>query len=382
MPKDGTASQFPYFSDSFSMLSTQTRIEQLTDMTSTPSFAPAKLPAPVECRPSITLVHGVELSDPYAWLRADNWQEVLRDPAVLPAAIRAVLEAENAYAEAVLQPTAALQKKLIREMRARIKEDDSDVPIPDGPFDYYTRHRDNGQHEIICRRPRGGGAETILLDGDVLAEGRPFFEIGAAQYSPDHRLLAWSVDYKGSELFSLQVRDIAAGVDLPDQVPQTEGRAVWFADAGSFLYVRMDDNHRASSVYRHRLGTNSDTDELVLHEPDPAWFVSADRSRSGDFAIISVHGHDASESHLVDLRAAGKPSPRLIAPREPGLRYDVDQLHDRLFIRTNADGAEDFKIVEAPIGATGRTSWTDLVPHRAGRLILHLDVFRDHLVRL
>jgi oligopeptidase B len=351
-------------------------------MTSTPSFAPAKLPSPVERRSALTVVHGYELDDPYAWLRADNWQEVLRDPAVLPAAVKAVLDEENAYAEAVLAPTAALQKKLIGEMRARIKEDDSDVPVPDGPFDYYTRHRDNGQHEIVCRRPRGGGDETILLDGDALAAGKPFFEIGAAQYSPDHRLLAWSIDHKGSELFTLQVRDIASGTDLPDQIPQTEGSAVWFADAASFLYVRMDDNHRASSVYRHHLGTSSETDELVLHEPDPAWFVSIERLRSGDYAVIAIHGHDAGESHLVDLRTPGKASPRLIAPREPGLRYHVDQRGPRLFIRTNADGAEDFKIVEAPVEAAGRAAWTDLVPHQAGRLILHVDVFRDHLVRL
>ncbi|WP_131194377.1 S9 family peptidase [Lichenihabitans psoromatis] len=352
-------------------------------MTSEPPFASAQPPAPAERRSSLTIVHGLELDDPYAWLKASNWQEVLRKPSALPTDIKAVLDRENSYADAVLAPTSDLQTSLIAEMRARIKEDDSDVPVSDGPFDYYVRHRDNGQHEIVCRRPRDTEVdETILLDGDVLAEGHPFFEIGAAQHSPDHRLLAWSADLKGSELFTLQVRDIEAGSDLADRVPQTDGNAVWFADCASFLYVRMDDNHRASSVYRHRLGSSGDVDDLVFHEPDPGWFVSIERLRSGQFAVISVHGHDATENHLVDLSVTGAISRHLIAAREPGLRYDVDQRHDRLFIRTNADGAEDFKIVEAPLFCDGRVDWVDLVPHRAGRLLLHADVYRNHLVRL
>ncbi len=343
-------------------------------------FAPVEPPPPVDRRSSITVVHGVEIDDPYAWLRASNWQEVLRDPARLPEEIRAMLERENAYADRVLEPASALRKRLVREMRSRIKEDDSDVPVPDGPFDYYARHREDGQHPILCRAPRGGGDETVMLDGDALAKGKPFFDLGDARHSPDHRLLAWSADDKGSEFYTLQVRDIAAGADLPDRVAQTEGTAVWFADAASFLYVRMDDNHRASQVYRHVLGTNALKDELVLDEPDPGWFVSVDKTRSGDFAVISIHGHDASECHLVDLRG-GDPAPHLVARRQPGLRYDVDQRGDWLFLRTNADGAEDFKIVEAPVGA-GRAAWTDLVPHRPGCLILRIEVFEKFLVRL
>ncbi len=347
-----------------------------------PPFANADVPPAIERRSSITLVHGTERDDPYAWLRASNWQEVLREPSALPAEIRAVLERENAYADAVLAPTAALQKTLIAEMRARIKEDDSEVPQPDGPYEYYARHREDGQHEIVCRQPRGGGAETVLLDGDALAAGKAFFEIGAAQHSPDHRLLAWSVDQKGSELYTLEVRDIAAGADMPDQVPRCDGGAVWFADASGFLYVRVDDNHRARTVYRHRLGSHTDADELVFDEPDPGWFVSVGRSRSGRFGLVTVHGHDASETHLVDLTEGATASPRLVAAREAGLRYSVDHLGDHLFIRTNADGAEDFKIVSAPLDRTGRDGWTDLVPHRPGCLILGMHMFARHMVRL
>jgi oligopeptidase B len=338
-------------------------------------------PEPVERRTSLSVVHGVTIDDPYAWLRADNWQEVLRDPAALDPAIRAVLDRENAFADAMLAPTKALQSRLKREMRGRMEEEDSEVPVPDGPFDYYGRHREDGQHQIVCRRPRGGGPEQILLDGDAEAGDAAFFDLGDAEHSPDHARLAWSVDEKGSELYTIRIRDLSSGADLPDIVPDTEGTAVWFADGRSFLYVRMDENHRASRVFRHVLGTNVSADTLVLDEPDPGWFVSIGGSRSGDVAVISIHGHDASESHLVDLRQ-GEGRPRRVAAREPGLRYAVDQRGDSLFILTNADGAEDFKIVVAPREADDRAAWRDLVAHRPGRLILDVVVFADFMVRL
>src|SRR5579862_3024810 len=138
--------------------------------------------------------HGLTWTDDYAWLRADNWREVLRDPTTLPADIRAHLEAENAYAEAVLAPTKSLRRQLVKEMRARLKEDDSDVPQRDGPFAYYSRYRHGGQHRLYCRRPREGGKESVLLDGDARAEGADFFALHAVRHSPDHKLLAWSAD--------------------------------------------------------------------------------------------------------------------------------------------------------------------------------------------
>jgi len=167
------------------------------------------LPPIAEKRPTSRTVHGVALQDDYAWLRADNWQEVLRDGSTLPADIRAHLEAENAYAKSMLEPTEALQQTLFAELKGRIKEDDSSVPAPDGPFDYYSRFREGGQHPLFCRRPRDADAETLLLDGDALAEGKAFFDFGGADHSPDHRLIAWSCDDKGSEFFTVRVLDCA-----------------------------------------------------------------------------------------------------------------------------------------------------------------------------
>jgi oligopeptidase B len=160
------------------------------------NLSPAPLPdAPrAEPRPRVSTRHGVTLSDEYAWLKAENWQDVMRDAAALDPAIRAYLEAENAYCAAALADTVPLQDALFAEMKGRIEEDESTVPSADGPFAYFFRYREGGQHPIVCREPRGGGSADVLLDGDALAAGKSYFRLGGADHSPDHALLAWSCD--------------------------------------------------------------------------------------------------------------------------------------------------------------------------------------------
>ncbi len=226
-----------------------------------PGFAPdAALPPLVEKRPQTRTIHAVALADDYAWLKVPNWQEVLRDPSRLDPAIRALLDAENSYAEQVLAPTAAMQKKLIAEMRARIKEEDSDVPVEDGPFLYYDRHRSGGEYPIVCRKPVSGGEEQILLDGDREAEGRAYFDLGGVRAAPDHRKLAWSADDKGSELYVIKLRDLESGKDRAETVADADGTIVWTADSSAFFYVRVDANHRTAQVFLRRLGSDPASD--------------------------------------------------------------------------------------------------------------------------
>jgi oligopeptidase B len=336
-------------------------------------------------RPTSMERHGIALTDEFAWLRDRRWQEVMRDPSLLDPDIRAYLEAENAYAEAALSPTVPLQDALFAEMRGRIKEDDAGVPAADGPFAYFSRHREGGQHPLICREQRTGGPAETLLDGDALAASKSFFRIGTAAHSPDHRLLAWSSDDSGAELFSIRIRDIARAVDLPDLVTETIGGIVWSQDADAFYYVHLDRNHRPVSVHRHRLGTSAADDETIVAADDSGLFVSLGKVQSGRYAEVSLHDHETSESWLIDLAAGG--ALRLVAPRETSVRYRVEH-HPNfrgdpgLFILTNADGAEDFKIVWAPLTASGRNSWRDVVPHRPGVYILSFTVFADWLIRL
>jgi oligopeptidase B len=339
-----------------------------------------------EQRPRAHTYHGITLDDEFAWLKAANWQEVMRDPQCLDPAIRAYLEAENAYCDRALADTAELQAALFAEMKGRIKEDDSTVPAPDGAHAYYVRYRMGGQHPLFCRQRRDGGDETVLLDGDALASGKPFFQLGGTRHSPDHRLLAWSSDDTGSEFFSARVRVLETGAELDDTVPDVSGGVVWAQDSSAFYYVRLDENHRPMGVFRHRLGTPASDDPRVFAEADPGLFVSVSDTQSGRFVAISAHDHETSEVHIVDL-ATPEAAPTLVAARETGVQYDIDH-HPAfnggpaLIIRTNADGAEDFKIVWTPLDTPGRDHWRDLVPHRPGIYILSFSILEDWLIRL
>src|SRR5215475_14096557 len=252
-------------------------------------------------RPLRRTFHGIELADDYAWLKDPKWQQVLRDPGLLDPEIRAYLEAENRYARTVLEPTEALQKTLVAEMRGRIKEDDASVPQPDGPFAYLSRYREGGQHPLIGRAPRDGGESTTLLDGDQLAKGSAYFQFGGTRHSPDHLLEAWSADRRGSEYYTIRVRSWQTGEDLPDLVEQTSGSVVWGLDSTFFFYVRVDENHRPLKFYRHRLGTAQADDVLVYEEKDSGWFTRVEESASGRFCLVATGNQETSECWLIDL---------------------------------------------------------------------------------
>jgi oligopeptidase B len=333
-----------------------------------------------ERRPTFAVHHGVELVDEYAWLRADTWQDVMRDPSRLDARIRGYLEAENAFADAALADTKSLQAELFAEMKARIKEDDASVPAPDGEFEYYTGYVAGGQYARLCRRPRGGGREEVLLDGNNEADGKSYWQLGAAAHSPDHRLLAYAIDDKGSELYSVRIRDLATGRDLPEVLPDTRGSIVWASDGRTLFYIRLDDHQRALLVYRHRVGTPVDQDALVYVEPDSGFYVTLDKTQSGKLVVIGAHAHETSEVLLIDADLP-ESAPRVVAARQQGHEYSIDGHGDRLLVLTNSGNAEDFRICEARLGEPV-SSWREVVPHKPGRLILDIVAFAGHLVRL
>lgn len=341
------------------------------------------LPSPprAAARPHVFTVHGEAVRDDYAWLKAENWREVLKDPSRLPDDIRAHLDAENAYAAAVLAGTEPLRHRLVAEMRGRIREDDATVPEVDGPFAYYTRHREGGQHPLACRVPAEGGPETVLVDGDHEARAHAFFDLHDVDHSPDHRLVAWSADVKGSELFTIRVRDLATGLDLADEVHGTSGEVVWAGDSAAFYYVEVDENHRPARVKRHRLGRSAEADELVYEERDPGFFLDIDVTQSDRFVTITTSDHETSEVWLIE-RADPDGAPRRVTPRVEGRQYGVEHHGDQLIIRTNAGDAEDFKLVTAPLDDPDAVNWTDLVPHRPGTMILFHMALERFLVRL
>lgn len=356
----------------------------MTSQPITSNTTPSLPTPPLAKRVSHTTTHhGIALSDDYAWLRADNWQEVMRQPSLLDADIRDYLEAENAFTESTLAPTQPLQDALFKEMKARLKEDDRQVPQPDGPFEYFPRFIKGGQYAQLCRIPLGGAAgdATVLLDGNLEAAGKDYWDLGATSHSNDHRYLAYSTDDKGSELYTIRIRDLETGATLPDEIPDTRGDIIWSDDGTSLFYIKVDANHRPLYVYRHTLGTPTSDDVLVYEEKDTGFYVGVSQTQSRRFVLIDIHDHETSEVHLIDSEAVTS-SPRLVAPRRKGHQYSVEHHGDLLIIMTNSNDAEDFRIVTAPISDPGEANWRELLPHKPGRLLIDVNVFANHMARL
>ncbi|MDX3928821.1 MAG: S9 family peptidase [Shinella sp.] len=325
--------------------------------------------------------HGITRTDDYAWFRADNWQQMFKDPSILDPEIRAHLEAENAYMKAAMADTEALQKTLFAEMRGRIKEDDSSVPVKDGPFAYGTSFVTGGEQPRYFRTPRDGGEQAILLDGDKEAAGKGYFRLSGLDHSSDHSLGIWGYDDKGSEYFTLKVRDLATGEDRGDLIENSGGGGVFAPDGKSFFYTLQDENHRPSKIFHHILGEPQSQDRLVYEEEDPGFFMSVGGSLLDDFIFIDIHDHETSEYRLLSTRDLLS-NPIIVAPRQTGLEYSMTEGGDVFYILTNADGAKDFKIMQTPVTAPGRENWSEVVPHRPGTLILSHMAYARHLVWL
>ena len=319
-------------------------------------------------------------TDDYAWLKDEDWRKVMRDPAALRADIRTHLEAENAYTAAQLAPTETLQAALFAEMRGRIKEDDSSVPAPDGRFEYYARYQAGAQHPIYARRPTGqDGPEQVLLDADAAAQGKAFFDIGATEHSDDHALFAYAVDEQGSEYYRIEIKDLATGQHMPDPVDSSTGAFALSPDGAWLFWVWRDENGRPAKVFRRPVRGGEDV--LVYAEPDGGMFLSVGVSQSRAFIMIGSGDHETSEVRLI---AAADPTaePRVVEPREVGLRYELEHWDGRFVVLTNADGALDYKLCWADEADPSKASWRDWIAHQPGRFLAGMVAHKDFFVRL
>jgi oligopeptidase B len=346
------------------------------------SLAVEPPPPPVaERRPVTSQHHGIRLTDDYAWLRTEDPEEVVGEPAVLEARIRAYLDAENAYAHAMLAPNRPLEDQLAAEMRGRLSRRDQTVAEPWGAWEYFTRYPLGEQRNVHCRRPRGGGPEQVLLDENVLARGRAAFSVSGVFVSPDHNLLAYSVDEDGSERDVVKVRDLATGRDLADTIADVSGDVVWSRDSQWVFYVGRDPVKLGQKVYRHKLGTPSEEDKLVYEENAVGFSVSIGMTLSDRFLLIEAADFKTSDIRLLDL-AHPTSAPHLVVERKTGNKYSLTNVGERLIVRTNADGASGWKIGAKDVMAPASAPLEEIVPHRAGRVIQDMVAYSDHLVSL
>lgn len=315
-------------------------------------------------------IHGDERVDDYYWMR-DRTN---------PATIR-YLEEENRYTDAVMESTKPLQEKIYNEILGRIQQTDLSVPVKDGEYFYFSRTEEGKQYPIWSRK-RGSldGEEEILLDGNVLAEGKEYFALGGFAVSDDHRLLAYSMDNDGGERFTIFVKDLVSGELLTDRIPETSFGIQWAADSRTLFYSTFDATHRPEKVLRHRLGTDPAADTVVFTEVDTMFTFEVERTRSRRFLlIVSVNASVTSEVHYLDAHTPDEPF-HIIEPRRAGVEYYVDHQGHHFLIRTNEDGATNFRLMSAPVTAPSRENWEVLLPERPGITLDGVEAFEDFLV--
>jgi oligopeptidase B len=312
--------------------------------------------------------HGDIRPDEYRWLQNRN------DPEVL-----AYLAAENEYTRLSMRHTEPLQERLYHELVGRIQETDLSVPERIDDYLYYSRVEAGRQYPLLCRKRGGEDApEEVLLDLNALAAGQPYFRLGAYEPSPDHRLLAYSVDLNGAEQFTLQVKDLVTGGLLAERIEDTARGLAWAGDSLTLFYTVLDAAKRPCALKRHRLGDDPADDPVVHAEEDESFFVDVELSRDRGWILLELASHTTSE---VRVLPADDPAGafRIIQPRIAGVEYSVAPWLDRFFIVTN-DGAENFRLVEAPLDRSDRSTWRDVLPHRPDVKLDGVDGFRRHLV--
>lgn len=320
-------------------------------------------------------------TDDYHWLKADNWQDVMSNPSVLADDIRAYLDAENAYTDAVMAPTKDLQDTLFDEIRGRIKEDDISLPMPDGKYEYYSRYEVGGQYPISARRIKGTADEEILFHFDHMGKEYAYFGIGDISRSHSHRYMAYGLDTNGSEYYTIRFLDTHTGRDLDDTLCHTNGAVVWAKGDVYVFYVTLNENHRSDKVWRHKMGTPQSDDVLVYTETDAGFFMGVDLTESEKYICINTHDHITSAYHILESDTP-LGAFRVFAPRVQGVEYDISHRENTFYIHTNADGATDFKIMMVSEEDISPENWQECIPHTNGVLISSISVSRDYMVRM
>ncbi|MFN0176094.1 MAG: S9 family peptidase [Saprospiraceae bacterium] len=325
-------------------------------------------PHPEQKPKELSTAWGDKRTDEYYWL---NERE---NPAV-----KTYLEAENRYADSVLAPVKGLRSKLYDELKARIKEDDQTVPYFKNGYWYVSRFETGKEYPVYTRKKGDlNAAEEVLVDVNVLAEGKEYCQVGDLQVSLDNQLLAYSVDYSGRNLYKIFFKNLSTGQSLPESF-DIGGAFVWANDHKTILYDTKDPvTLRNDKIWRHVMGTPQKQDVLMYHEKDETQYAYLNKSKSEQFFFVNCAYTQTVEVQYLD---ANNPAGdfQTLRPREKDFYYSIEHWNDKFLIRTNWD-AKNFRLMEAPISDPRRENWKDVLPHRNDVLLDGFDVFKEHLV--
>jgi oligopeptidase B len=330
----------------------------------------SELTPPVAARQPYRIVtHGHERIDPYYWLREKSNPEVL-----------AYLEAENAYTETKLAHISNLRERLYEEMVGRIQETDQTAPVPVDDYYYYSRTEKGKEYPIYCRKHGSLDApEQVILDLNVIAQGHEYLHMEIFEVSPDHRLLAYSLDTSGYEDYQIYFKDLERDVLLPDVVDNVSYSAAWANDNATMIYTTQDHAKRSDKAWRHRLGEDAAQDEMLLHEPDELFRVYVHKTKDHRYLLASIASIETSEVHFLDADIAGDTF-AVVQPRQKGMRYSIEHRLGTFYIITNEGDASNFKVMTTPVSAPQTEHWETFLAHRPDVLVEDMDLFIDHLV--
>jgi len=328
-------------------------------------------------RPIIKSCHNINWEDEYSWIHQENILEVLKDGSKLLPEVKEYLIEENTHTENVMADTKELQKKLFNEIKSRIKLDDESLPYKDKKYEYWTKVTKEGNYSKKLRRKIGEKNIETYWDGDLEAKGKKFFNTGDIAVSNNDELLAYSVDDKGSEYFTIFVRHIADNQIIEEPIPDTAGGITWSYDDKYFFYSKLDKFHRPRQIYRHKLGSKVKDDELIFEEKDERFTCGIGTSSDEKFYFISTSEHTTSEVYFFTKNQT-KPEPKLILKRKEGVEYSIDSWNGYFWMHTNQD-AKDFKISRCKHDELN--NWKDFVPAKEEVLIGGFVLLNDWMIR-
>ncbi len=324
-------------------------------------------------------IHNEELIDNYSWIKQKNWKEVILDPNKLNTPVKKYLEEENLFKEEQLKDIKDIEKKLFEELKSKIKNEDNSVPKKDGDYFYAYKYNKNSEYPIYYRENVKNNFEEIILDCEKKSKTHSYFNVAAISHSHNHKHVAYNIDTNGSEYFSIFIEDIETKEILSPEIKNTTGDIIWSLDNNYIFYVGLDQNHRPTKVFKHKIGSDSEKDLLIYEEKDPSFFCSINLSKTKKYLFIRTADHETSEYLFINLKL-NETTPILFKKRIKKIEYDLEHNEKFFLISTNIDNAKNFKIMISY--EESYQKWEEFITYEKVNLILDFILLKDWLIRL
>jgi len=324
-------------------------------------------------------IHNEELIDNYSWIKQKDWKEVILNPNKLDSQVKKYLDEENLFKENQLKDIKDIEKKLFEELKSKIKNEDNSVPKKDGDYLYGYKYNKNSEYPIYYRKNIIKNSEEIILDCEKKSKTHAYFNVASISHSHNHKSVAYNIDTNGSEYFSIFVEDIDKKEILSPEIKNTTGDIIWSLDNNYIFYVGLDQNHRPTKVFKHKIGSDTNKDLLIYEEKDPSFFCSINLSKTKKYLFIRTADHETSEYLFINLQL-NETTPVLFKKRIKKIEYDLEH-HEKFFlISTNTDEAKNFKIMISH--EQSYQKWEEFIAYEKDNLILDFILLKDWLVRL